>query len=327
MHPQAHQGQRCRRRRCNRMTLLLSALVIAFGVWSAHPAVATVPLSEETALPPVIAPAIPTRIVRTNGAVDAGPTISAASAAVLDASSGVVLWGKRPYAVRPIASITKLLTALAFVDPRDASVGLDDPVTIAPEDVPSEGNTIFRAGDVVSAAELLTAMLVRSDNSAARALARLEALEGALVTGHAQERLAQRLGLRSLHAVDPAGLQPENRGTAIDAARLLDAALGVPPIAARLRTMRTAIAVERGGTTQRLDVWTTNHLLLDGRTHPFTIVGAKTGTLDEAGYNFVLGAERDGHAIVVAVLGSASHFERFHDAEVLVEWVFQNYRW
>ncbi|MFH1429926.1 MAG: serine hydrolase [Candidatus Uhrbacteria bacterium] len=302
-------------------TLLFTTLTIAFHAWSASP-VPTIarPLTGDGVVVAAATP-IPQKIGAELGTVEElGPILTAESATVLDVDSGALLYGKRPYAVRPLASITKLLTALTF--------SADSPdwfseVIIDASDLPSEGNTIFRADDVVRVDDLFTAMLVRSDNGAARALARVAGQEAFIAR---MQQQARRIGIFSLTVAEPSGLAATNRGTAVDVARLLRAALDREEIRDRLLLPETAIRVQRvSGET--VAVRTTNVLLLDGERHAFTIVGGKTGYIDESGYNFVLEAERDGHRIVVVVLGSATHMDRFQDARVLADWTFRNYRW
>lgn len=296
---------------------LLAALLIAAQATISHPMLANV----QEARGGVV---LPSKIGAAIGAVEElGPVITAESAVVLDAQSGAVLWGKRPYAVRPLASITKLATALTIV--RDGPA-LDAIVEVTAEDIPEEGHTVLQAGDRVTMGDLLTAMLVYSDNAAARVFVRgHEALEGWFFTGVAQTTRA--LGITSLHVADPAGLNPENAGHAVDVARLLDEALQEPTIRQRLLRPRAMIAIERNGARIRREIRSTNQLLLDNAMHTFAVIGGKTGYLDESGYNLVMAAERDGHRITIALLGSTANDDRFRDARVLADWVFRNYVW
>lgn len=267
-------------------------------------------------------PPIPQKVgVGVHEVEDLGPRISAVSAAVVDVDSGAVLFGKQPYVVRPLASITKLVTALAIVRDRP---DWDAHIEVVPSDIPPEGHTVFRPGDRVVFRDLFTAMLVRSDNGAARALARgHEAVEGWFSGAAAQ--VARGLGTFSLRVAEPTGLAPENRGTAVDAARLLIAAMDNREIADRLRMPQATITVERPAPTV-LSIQSTN-LLLRGPPSAFRIIGGKTGYLDESGYNLAFAVERDGHAVVIVTLGSASYDDRFRDARLLADWTFQNYRW
>ncbi len=268
-------------------------------------------------------PQLPQKIGTAIGAVEElGPVITAESAVVIDGASGAVLFGKRPYTVRPLASITKLIGALTVVRDEPDFTAL---IEVIPNDIPEEGHTILRPGDTVTSADLLTAMLVRSDNGAARALVRgHEALEG--VFPEIAERVARSVGAPTVRFKDPAGLSPENVGTAIDAARVLRAALEDQAIATRLRMDRATIDAHQPQ-RRALSVVTTNRLLRDGVAHAFRITGGKTGYLDESGYNLALAVERGGHEVIVVILGSTSDDDRFRDARVLADWTFKNYEW
>ncbi|MDP3771043.1 MAG: serine hydrolase, partial [bacterium] len=250
-----------------------------------------------------------------------GPEISAVSAAVIDTDSGAVLFGKQPYVVRPLASITKLVTALTVVgDQPDWGARVE----IIPSDIPAEGHTILRPGDFVTMRDLFTAMLVRSDNGAARALVRgHEAMEGWFRDAAAQT--VRAIGLFALRVVEPTGLASENRGTAVDVARLLAVAREHREIARRLQMPQAMIMVGRKASTA-LSIVSTNLLLLD-TPKAFRVIGGKTGYLDESGYNLALVVEHNGNEVVVVVLGSATHDDRFRDAERLAEWTFRNYEW
>jgi|GEM_PF-1051757 len=293
--------------------------------------------STATSAIPVPPPPIPQKVGAALGRVEElGPEITAQAAAVIDAASGVVLFGKRPYAVRPLASITKLVSALTVVRQRPQWDAL---VRVESGDVPAdpvERHTVFAPGDRVTVGDLLTAALVRSDNVAVRALARSIAQEQ-----HSDMFLAEMqstvraLGLPSLRVADPAGLSPENRGTAVDAARLLRAAIREEEIAERLQMPRATITVQREkkktpgvfSATVRIPIQSTNVLLRDGVSHAFDVRGGKTGYLDESGYNLALAVARDGREVIVVVFGSAGNEERFRDARVLADWTFKNFVW
>lgn len=315
---------------------LIAILLIAAQASSGHPmlamvrpiafhaaddrAVSTASTSAVSVAIPI--PAIPQKMGSGLQEVEVlGPEISAASAVVVDVASGAVLFGKRPYGVRPLASVTKLLTALTVVRDRP---DWDARIAVIPADIPPEGHTVLRPGDVVTMRDLFTAMLVRSDNGAARAFVRgHEAVEGWFADAAAQT--ARAIGLFSLHIVEPTGLAPDNRGTAVDVARLLSAAMEERAIAAQLQMPQAKITVARPAPTV-LPIQSTNLLLRDPSS-AFRVLGGKTGYLDESGYNLAIIVERGGHEAVIVVLGSASQDDRFRDVERLAEWTFGNYRW
>lgn len=305
--------------------LLLAILLFAQST-SPHAALGVVqPTSRALAdIDIVTAPSVPTkRGAGPSEREELGPDISAQSAVVIDGKSGVVLFGKRPYAVRPFASMTKLLSALALVRTNpDWGASID----ILPEDIPAEGNTVFRAGDRVRLRDAFTAMLVRSDNAAARALVRVQFPAPALFRA-ASARVATELRLHAMTVREPTGLDAVDRGTAVDAAQLLRAALEEREIRDRLGRGRAVIAVS-GPQARNVIVTTTNRLLrlrLPGVD--WASVAGKTGYIDESGYNFVMAADRAGQRVIVAVLGATTHEDRFRDAAVLAGWVFENYTW
>ncbi|MBI2483276.1 D-alanyl-D-alanine carboxypeptidase [Candidatus Uhrbacteria bacterium] len=251
-----------------------------------------------------------------------GPMVSAVSAVALDATSGTLLWGKQPYTRRPLASTTKLLTAIAVLR---AQMPFDAMATVRSEDLPPEGHTILHVDDRVRVGDLLTAMLVYSDNGAARVLGRtqLAASPADVVPGAmALRAVARSLGARTVQIMDPAGLDPRNLGSAMDVALLLRAALAQVELRDRLTLAEAIIPVQRGDRTVMVPVRSTNALLHTGGARTFQLRGAKTGYIDESGYNLALAVSRDREGVVVLVLlGSPSSDDRFRDARVLADWI------
>ncbi|MFH1098664.1 MAG: serine hydrolase [Candidatus Uhrbacteria bacterium] len=313
------------------MVAFLAAIFIAAQAAIIHPAIGAMrplPVLAEFVRVPV--PPLPEKI-KSGDVEELGPIIDAEAAVVVDAASGAVLFGKRPYAVRPLASITKLLTALAVVR-ADLDVGRK--IAILSADIPVEGGTVLTAGDHVSIDDLFTALLVRSDNGAARALARtMVAKSTGAATGDPQKLAVERmrtlalsLDLRTVRIADVAGLDPGNVGAPIDAARLMIAAMVEPKI--RSRSMIAEATISGGQTgRERIAIQSTNRLLRDLPPRSFDVVGGKTGHIDESGYNFAIAAARDGHRIAIVVLGSTTDVGRFRDARALADWTFRNYEW
>ena len=255
------------------------------------------------------------------GVEELGPVLTAASAIAVDVESGAVLFGKQPHAVRPLASITKLLAVLAILQ-RSSEPG--ELVGIVAEDIPPEGGTRLLVGDRVTIQELLSLSLVASDNAAIAALARTHG--GTVATVAKMQDLAREYGLHSVRVRDVSGLDPWTVGSATDAATLLMRAAEAPGIAQRMTLSEITVDPHRIP-PEPLRALATNVLLRDGFRHAFAIRGGKTGYLDEAGSNLAIIVERDGHRVAVVVLGSASRDDRFRDARVLADWVFRNYEW
>jgi len=216
-----------------------------------------------------------------------------------DLADGRILWRRGATRRRPIASLTKLMTALLAVE------------RFAPGDlvrIPRRADRIggsrmggLKPGRRVRAEVLLKGLLISSGNDAAVTLA---------IAGAGSERAwvakmnsrAQELGLTCTRYVDPHGLNPGDRSCAADLAVLAMRAIADPRIAriARKRTARVWT-----GSGRRRTLRTTNHLLRD---HYPGAIGLKTGFTNPAGFCLVTVVEREGRRIGIVVLGSRDSF-------------------
>ena len=215
------------------------------------------------------------------------------SGLAFDQASGRVLWSRDPQRVLPIASLTKLMTALLVVEntkPRDI-------VTIAREVPKVQGSRMgyLKAGRSVRVETLLHGLLMSSGNDAAVALADHVAGSQARFVAMMNQR-ARDWALPCTHYVDPYGLAVRNRSCAEDLAQLAEHALAQPRIAqiARLRSAKVRI-----GKIGRRWLATTNPLL---RTRYPGTIGLKTGFTDHAGRCLVAAVKRDGDVRVVVML-------------------------
>lgn len=249
------------------------------------------------------------------------PSLTAKSVLVVDAATGVVLFEKEADAPRSIASITKLLTAVIVTDLAP------DWTATSTMRIPKgiDGPHILEQGDVVRLQDLLFASLIGSSNSATLSL--VDAVIPRGTSFVARMRLAaERYGLASVRAADPAGLSPDNRATARDVVRLLQMALERPVVREALGTSDYEVRTVQGAVRK---VASTNWVLL-GKI-PLTVpkmIGSKTGYLPEAGYNFVTAVDdAAGHRLYVAVLGAADHYARFTEAQAIAGWAFEQFEW
>jgi len=216
-----------------------------------------------------------------------------------DLASGKVLWRLHATAVRPIASLTKLMTALLAVE----RFGPRQLVRIprAADQVGGSRMGGLKPGRHVRADVLLKGLLISSANNAAEALA---------VTGAGSERAwvglmnkrAQLLGLRCTHYVDPHGLDPRNRSCAADLAVLAMHAMNEPRIAAIARRRYARVWP---GSGRKLTLRTTNHLLRD---HYPGAIGLKTGFTNPAGFCLVAIVQRGERRVGIVLLGSKDSF-------------------
>jgi D-alanyl-D-alanine carboxypeptidase (penicillin-binding protein 5/6) len=242
------------------------------------------------------------------------PEISARSGIVVDARDGFVLYSKKSRSRRPIASTTKLMTALISFQ----QLPLNRRITASPYRAgPAESRINLRAGERLAVRDLLLALLLPSANDAAATLARGVSGSVDAFVVRMNER-AERLDLRDTHYENPVGLDdPENYSSALDLSILARTLLRNKTFAeivnlpsARLRTgARPRIVVNR------------NRLVA---TVPW-INGVKTGHTQTAGYVLVGSGTRKGVQLVSAVLGAPSEAQRDSDTLALLRYGFTRY--
>lgn len=241
------------------------------------------------------------------------PATSAASFVLLEGNGGGVLAEKEADVRRPMASTTKIMTALVVLE----SLPLDTVVTVPPEAVGTEGSSVYLfAGERITVETLLYALLLSSANDAAVALA--IATSGS-VTAFADRmnQKATELGLSDTHFSNPHGLhEKEHYTTARDLARLTLAALKNSTLSHIVSTRRHT--VPQNGTDATRLFLNHNRLL---RTFEGA-VGVKTGFTRVAGRCLVSAAQRGG-LLLIAVTLSAPNDWRDHTA--LLEWGFSEY--
>ena len=253
-----------------------------------------------------------------SNSVSLGIKITAASAIIADKKTKAVLWQKNSGETRSIASITKLITALVFLD---HNPGWDGEVIIQDSDYREGGRIRVFSGERILAKDLFNAMLVASSNNSAVALAR--------ATGFSREEFvslmnnkALELGMNDSVFVEPTGLDPQNVSTAADVIRLAAAALDRPEISAATSQSEYTFSVLNTDRTYTLK--NTDRLL----NSYLEIKSGKTGYLDEAGYCLVSNVRGpNGQEVLVAVLGSESEVSSFQEVKALAQWAYDNYIW
>ena len=237
----------------------------------------------------------------------AGPEVSAQSAVVLTADTGTVLFEKDGHTPRPVASTTKIMTALLALE---AAQEQGDPlVDITQEMVAVEGSSMgLQAGDSISLTGLAAGMLLASGNDAANAAALY--LEGSLESFAARmNQRAAALGMEDTHFVTPSGLDGEDAqglghlSTAYDMALLARAAL--EDQAFRQLCSSPSLAVAFAEPVKRVTYTNHNKLL----TQYPGCVGVKTGFTKEAGRCLVSAAERDGALLIAVTLNAPNDWE------------------
>jgi D-alanyl-D-alanine endopeptidase (penicillin-binding protein 7) len=233
-------------------------------------------------------------------------------ALVIDKETDQVLFSKNSDAVLPIASITKLMTALVVVE---AGLPLDEPLTISQADVDTEKGSRSRlhVGAVLSRGQMLHLALMASENRAAHALGR-HYPGGMPAFVHAMNRKAAALGMHRTRYVEPTGLSSANQSSALDLSILVRAASEH----ALIRDLSTASDARVAVGRRELEFRNTNGLI---RNPEWDIGLQKTGYISEAGRCVVMQAQLAGRQLIMVLLDSAGRYSRIGDAERLRNWV------
>ncbi len=235
-------------------------------------------------------------------------------ALLIDRDSNEVLLSKNPGAVLPIASITKLMTALVVIE---SGLSLDEGLSIDQADVDETGNSRSRLspGTGLSRGEMLRLALMSSENRAAHALSRhYPGGSGAFVT--AMNRKAQALGMHDTRFVEATGLSADNRSSAMDLAHLLTAASAHDVIREFSTSKESVVTV--GMTDKATQFRSTNGLI---GNPDWDISLQKTGYIAAAGRCLVMQASLAGRRLTMVLLDSAGKYSRFGDAERIRKWL------
>ncbi|MEY4744681.1 MAG: D-alanyl-D-alanine endopeptidase precursor [Candidatus Parcubacteria bacterium] len=275
----------------------------------------TLPLAAVIPKPAVLPPAKkdPNRL---------GIETSSRAVMVADWKTGASLFEKNADAPQSIASVTKLMTALVFLD--------HDPdwqavVEITGRDQRPGGVPYLIPGEQVTVRDLFNVSLVPSANEATVALARSTGFTDEEFVAKMNETAAS-LGMTGATFVDPTGLDSKNQATARDVAILVRKALERPEIS-EVVTKREYRFTAKTGLPHV--VRSTDELLgsfLDAP--PYHFLGGKTGFIEEAGYCFGAAAEdADKNGVIAVVLGAPTKELRFKEVKSLMYWAFDSYSW
>jgi len=242
-----------------------------------------------------------------------GPKLKSSAALVQDQHSGEILYGKNTQAIVPIASITKLMTAMVVLD---ADLDPQESIRITRDDIDRLRGTQSRlhVGATLTRDNLLRLALMASENRAASALGRnypggLESFVSAM------NRKAQRVGMRGSYFSDPTGLSGANVSTAEDLVTLVRSAHGYAKI--REYTTATAFSVSVGK-QRSVSFHNTNRLV---GSNAWDIGLSKTGFINEAGRCLVMQATLAGRAVIIVLLDSWGKYTRIGDANRIRKWI------
>ena len=240
------------------------------------------------------------------------PSLKSQAALVIDQQSGEILLGKNMESTLPIASLTKLMTAIVTLD---AELDPDEPVTITKADVDRlrGSHSRLQVGTVLTRDELLHLALMASENRAASALASSYP-GGKDSCVLAMNLKAQLLGMTGTRFEDGTGLSGRNVSTAQDLAKLVQAAHAYPKI--RDYTTSTSHQVKVGRRVMRFG--NTNNLTRSSR---WEIGVSKTGYIAEAGRCLVMQVTLAGRSVIIVLLDSWGKYTRVGDATRIRQWL------
>ncbi|QBC44266.1 D-alanyl-D-alanine endopeptidase [Iodobacter fluviatilis] len=242
------------------------------------------------------------------------PGVQSTGVLVLNEQSGEIMFEKNADAVTPIASITKLMTAMVTLD---AQLPLNELLTISQADVDTLKNTTSRltVGTTLTRGELLLLALMASENRAAAALARTFPSGQATFIRKMNEK-AQSLGMRTSRFYDSTGLTPSNVSTPRELALMVKAAHHYPEI--HDFTTSSEYSFISSQTGRNLAFHNTNPLV---KAEDWTIGVSKTGFINEAGRCLVMQATIDGTPVVIVLLDSNGKYTRIGDAQRVRKWI------
>jgi D-alanyl-D-alanine endopeptidase (penicillin-binding protein 7) len=246
-------------------------------------------------------------------AVDDPLDLNSAVALVADQASGEVLFAKNPDAVLPIASITKVMTAMVVLDAR---LPLDDVLEIGTEDIDTEkgSRSRLRPGTRLTRADMLHLALMASENRAANALGRHYpgGLESFVL---AMNLKARQIGMTSSRFNDPTGLSGRNVSTARDLARMLQVAYDYPLV----REYSTSPELQVPSGADKALVFRNTNRLIDQAA--WSIGLQQTGYISEAGRCLVMQVGLASRSVLMVLLDATGRQARYGDAQRLRNWL------
>ena len=257
-----------------------------------------------------------------------GPELTAKSALTVNLENGEVCFSKNSTKILPIASITKLMSSLIFLENRTQE--WDERILIRKEDlvISSESDSDLepaglniKAGQSLELEDIFIAGLIRSANDAMKILARLINLSSDKSFVDLMNKKAQLLGMNDTVFIEPTGLDVGNQSTAEDLVKLILDTMKHDEIreALKIRTYDFPV-FDANGQKNYQRVWNTDKLLVSF----VNLTGAKTGYLEESGYCFAGLSNYKDKQLVVILLNAATDQDRFQEAKSLIWWSAEN---
>ncbi|MBB5189554.1 D-alanyl-D-alanine endopeptidase (penicillin-binding protein 7) [Silvimonas terrae] len=242
------------------------------------------------------------------------PGLQSASVLILNENTGDVVYQKNPDEIAPIASITKLMTAMVTLD---AHLPMNEYITISDDDVDTLKNSSsrLRVGTRLTRAEVMLLALMSSENRAAAALSRTYPGGRDLFIRKMNEK-ATELGMTHSHFYDSTGLTPQNVSSARDLVLMVRAARKYPEIHEFTTSSQYEFTSNLNGRTMAFH--NTNPLV---KEEQWDIGLTKTGFTNEAGHCLVMEATISGTPVVIVLLDSTGKYTRIGDANRVKKWL------
>jgi len=237
--------------------------------------------------------------------------INSPSILVADALSGEILLERNSNTSRPIASLTKMMTAAVFLD---NNPGWNKKIAMQKSDDTIPVKIYVKTGDKISTRDLFFAALVPSANNAAKALARSTGLtNGAFVAE--MNRKAKDLGMADTRFVEPTGLASGNVSTPADYLKLARSLAKNDLFRQATTIKKYSFSLLRGKKTIKITVANSNKIL----DSPFTITGSKTGYTTEAGRCLLISAKnKDNREVIAITMGATKAGAQWTDMNALL---------
>jgi len=249
-----------------------------------------------------------------------GVKVSAKSVLVQDLNSSKILWSKNGKKIRPIASITKLMTTIVLLE----SEGIDweKEVVINKEDLNGDFNKLkIYNWEKIKLKDLFISSLVASSNTGIEILLKnIDIPREEFV--QKMNKKAMEMKLNNTKFEDPTGLTANNVSTAEEVLKIATKAFSYPNIKAA--TSQKGYSFRTIDSNRLINISNTNDLI----GGYLNIEAGKTGYIETAGFCLVSEVSYQNQGpILVVVLGSSSHYERFTDLKAISTWIFNNYSW
>jgi len=244
-----------------------------------------------------------------------GPYLNLKAALLVDYENGQVLYAKNAEAVRPIASLSKLVTAMVLMD---SGLDLKKTMKITKQDAHRSSRSRLRVGYELTLYDLLHAALMNSDNRAARAIAR--AVSGSYADfAKEMNRKVKRLGLEHTVFHEPTGLDSRNVSTAHEIAKILHYAYDYPLI--REITSKRTYRVKIQNRKRTYRGMANTNLLIHSK---YKVLSGKTGYIRAADYCLAtLVKDKSGRRLTAVVLGVPGDKLRFRECRKLIDWGYR----